>query len=74
MPLESIVNAQGILTVKLPEHLFSKRVMVSIQTITENLITPDTFLDIFTAADELNFPRRSHTELIKELRAFRVSE
>lgn len=73
MRLETIVNEQGILTAKLPESLYGKKVLISVQAVSEKPVKSDTILDIFAEADRLGFPRRTHTEILEELRALKAS-
>jgi hypothetical protein len=73
MRLETIVNEQGILTAKLPESLCGRKVLISIQVVSEEPVKSDTVLDIFAEADKLGFPRRTHAEILEELRALKAS-
>jgi len=74
MKLEAVVNRQGILTAKLPKSLWGKKVIISIQAVPETPAQVGDIFDIFAEADKLNFPRRSHAEILEDLRALRASE
>jgi hypothetical protein len=72
MRLEAVINEQGILTAQLPKSLWGKKVVVSVQVAPDS--PAETVLDIFAEADKLDFPRRTHTEILADLRALRASE
>ncbi len=75
MRLEAIINEQGILTVKFPKSLWGKKVLVSVRAVPEKPAhDPNSVLDIFAEADNLEFSRRTHAEILEELRALRGSE
>jgi len=80
MRLQTQINEQGILTVPVPQSLRGKQVTI--------LITPTPLLyedtsavtawqrtrQILRQTNELELPRKSHEEIITELRAWRESE
>lgn len=74
MILKAIVNEQGILTVKLPKSLCNQKVLITVQAVPEKAVNIETLFDIFAEADKLDFPRRSHTEILEELQSLRASE
>ncbi len=72
MRLEAIVNEQGMLTAKFPKSLWGKKVLVSVQAVPDKPAHgTNSVLDIFAEADKLAFPRRTHAEILEELRALR---
>jgi len=79
MRLQTQINEQGILTVPVPQSLRGKQVTI--------LITPTPLYEdtsavtawqrtrqILRQTNELELPRKSHEEIITELRALRESE
>ncbi len=74
MKLEAIINEQGILTTHFPKSLWGKRVLISVQQVNEKQPKIESILDIFSEADKLTFPRRSHEEILEELHVLRANK
>ncbi len=74
MILQAEVSKRGILTAKVPKSLWGKTVKVSIKEPPAEKSDWEQILKIFEKADALDFPRRTHAEILKELRAFKETE
>ncbi len=75
MMIETMVKDDGMLVVKMPDRYKGKTVRVSIQ---ETDAAPasqwEGISHILQEADQLNLPRRTHEEILREIRAFRETE
>ncbi len=74
MILQAEVSKRGILTAKVPKSLWGKKVKVSIKEPPSEKSNWEQISEIFDQADALDFPRRTHAEILKELRAFKETE
>jgi hypothetical protein len=74
MILHAQVNKDGTLTTKLPKSLWGKRIVISVVSETEAESDWKDIEKTFEDADRLDFPRRSHKEILRDLKAFRESE
>lgn len=72
MILNTIVNENGTLNTIFPKSLWGKKVTITIQT--ESQSSWEMLTDIFQQADELDFQRKTHEEIIDELRIFRETQ
>ncbi len=68
------VSKRGILTAKVPKSLWGKKVKVSIKETEQEQSNWEKISKIFEEADTLDFPRRSHEDILKELRSFKETE
>jgi len=75
MILQAEINKEGTLNVSIPQILWGKKVTVSIN---EEIESETSNWDKISAAlekvDALEFPHRTHDEILAELRAFRETE
>jgi hypothetical protein len=71
MILNATVNQDGTLNAKIPKALWGQQVTISITSKIESTSSWDNISEILKEADALNFPRKTHEEIISDLRAFR---
>jgi hypothetical protein len=75
MMLHAKVNEDGTLSANIPEMLWGKKIVIFL-THEEELETThwDNISELFKEADALDFPRKYHAEILRELRTFKETE
>ncbi len=83
MILNAVVNKDGTLNTKFPKSLWGKKVILSVRKEKESGADKkksraksnwDEILKVFEKADKLDFPRKTHEEILREIREFRETE
>ncbi|MEZ4526747.1 MAG: hypothetical protein R2941_12575 [Desulfobacterales bacterium] len=83
MRVNAVVNKDGTLNTKFPKSLWGKKVTLSV-TKEKNLKSDrkksrsksnwDEISAVFEKADQLDFPRKTHEQILRGLREFRETE
>jgi hypothetical protein len=74
MILNATVNPDGTLNAMIPKFLWGKQLTISITPQAESQHSWESINDIFQEVDALDFPRKTHEEILTELRAFRETQ
>ncbi|EDN65966.1 hypothetical protein BGP_4471 [Beggiatoa sp. PS] len=74
MILNATINSDGTLNTIIPKFLWGKPVTISITPQTESHSSWESISEIFQEADALDFPRKTHQEILSELRTFRETQ
>ncbi|HLC15407.1 MAG TPA: hypothetical protein VJL89_04190 [Thermodesulfovibrionia bacterium] len=73
MILHTEVNEDGTLNTIIPKSLWGKRIVITVEKKAEESDW-EILENIFNEADKIDFPRRTHEEILRELNTFRETE
>ena len=75
MTIEAKVGEDGVLVAKVPDRFKGKTVRISIRGVKEEPSAQwQEIRNVLNAAKQLNVSRKSHEEILREIRSFRESE
>jgi hypothetical protein len=74
MILHAEVNQDGTLSAMIPAFLWGKKVTVSITPSNESKSSWEKISEIFKESDALDFTRKTHEEILSELRTVRETQ
>jgi len=74
MIVHSIVKEDGLIQARVPKLLHGKKVRISIHEKSQSLSEWEAIQSILNKAKKLDFPRRSHAEILAQIRNGRGAE